>query len=211
MHLAIWWIQILLNCSNIMFLRFSVFPSRIISSLLALTAFLPIPITSSIPLYYGLYTGVYVYIKPSSSILLLVSLALCSDKLSIINNISSKGYFSRSSSRKVKNFLLLIDLSWTCISSMPASLEIPNNMACTFILTSEESSVIFVFGRVQACVVMVFFVIKHSSSWIILNFLSIPLYMSYRKSETWMVMSYRDGTFGILPILMHFLRILYLA
>ena len=113
MHLAIYYMHILLKASNITFFKSISSSFNIASSLLFLIYCLPILITSSIPLYYGEYTGVYAYLKLSSSILSMISLLLCSDKLSITRSISSNGYFYLNSSRKILNFSLFIDLSYT--------------------------------------------------------------------------------------------------
>ena len=89
------------------------------------------PITSSMPLYWGEYTGVYVYWNPNSVILSLLSPDLWNEMLSIINMTSSKKFSYLNLSRNYMNFLLFIDFLWISTSSIPLSLEMASITAYT--------------------------------------------------------------------------------
>ena len=125
--------------------------------------------------------------------------------------MSSYGYLFRSESKKILNFYLFIDFSYTWTSSIPISLEIDTRIASAFILVSEESKTTLVLGKVQASFPSVFLVTIHSSNWITLKFLSKPAWISYFKSAACIVISCSDGSLGIFPNLIIFFLILCLV
>ena len=201
----------MLNEVNIISFKFSFLFYRINSSLFYLIIYLPIFITSSIPLYAGEYTGVYVYMKPSSSILSLVPRLLWNDKLSIISIILSKGYLSLNDWRNILNFYVFTDFSNTSMCSIPRSLDIANNIALAGCDTYFRSTSALCFGRVQTRLGKVYFVTRHSSSYTILKFLSIALLTSWDKSSTYKIIFSFDGLSGNLVNLICFFLILYFS
>ena len=149
--------------------------------------------------------------KPSSSIRSLVPRLLWNDKLSIISIISSKGYLSLNDWRNILNFDVFTDFSNTSMCSIPLSLDIANKIAFAGCDTYLRSISALCLGRVHTRLGNVFFVTRHSSSYTILKFLSIAVFISWDRSLTYRTIFSNEGLSGNLVNLICFFLILYFS
>ena len=162
-HLAIYIGQMLLKDLIITSFKQISSLSKIAYNLLFFIIYLPILMTSSMPLYWGEYLGVHAYRNPSSSILDFICLLLWSPRLSIIRIMSSNGYLALKFSRNILNFFLVIDYGWISIWSRPYSRDTAKSIAFAFIYISYWSRHTLVFGKVHTWVGIVLLVTMHSS------------------------------------------------